>query len=126
MEVLNEEMRPGVPDSPLDRSILFTDHITLPHDRSIFSLDVASPNFGSVGGNDYSYRIEPMSDKWMKLIDNRISFTNLAPGDYNLTVRVQNQGKSVEKTIRITILPPWWLSKWAFLAYFLLVVAAAG
>ena len=67
-----------------------------------------------------------MSDKWMKLIDNRISFTNLAPGDYNLTVRVQNQGKSVEKTIRITILPPWWLSKWAFLAYFLLVVAAAG
>ena len=126
MEVLNEEMRPGVPDSPLDRSILFTDHITLPHDRSIFSLDVASPNFGSVGGNDYSYRIEPMSDKWIKLIDNRISFTNLAPGDYNLTVRVQNQGKSVEKTIRITILPPWWLSKWAFLAYFLLVVAAAG
>lgn len=126
MEVLNEEMRPGVTDSPLEQNILFTDHITLPHDRSIFSFDVASPCFGSVGGNHYSYRIEPMSDKWIKLIDNRISFTNLAPGDYKLTVRVQNHGKSVEKTIEITILPPWWLSNWALLGYLLLLAAAVA
>ncbi|MGN1245990.1 MAG: two-component regulator propeller domain-containing protein [Muribaculaceae bacterium] len=126
MDVLNEEMRPGEEGSPLEQNIIFTDHITLPYDRATFALNVASPNFGAVGGDIYSYKIEPQSDKWVTLTDNRISFTNLAQGEYHLTVRVQYHGKTAEKTIKITILPPWWLSGWAYFAYFLLVAAAAG
>lgn len=126
MDVHNEEMRPGAEGSPLERNIIFTDHITLPYNRATFALNVASPNFGTVGGVSYSYKIEPEGDKWVALTDNRISFTNLSSGEYHLTVRVQYHGKTAEKTIKITILPPWWLSGWAYLAYFLLVAAAAG
>lgn len=124
MDVLNDEVYPGEEGSPLEQNILFTDQITLPYDLATFSLDVASPNFGTTGGDIYSYKIEPLGDKWITMHNNRISFTNLATGDYKLTVRVENNGKKVEREMRITILPPWWLSGWAFFCYFLMAALA--
>lgn len=126
MDVLNDEVHPGEEGSPLEQNILFTDKITLPYDLATFSLDVASPNFGTTGGDIYSYKIEPLGDKWITMRNNRISFNNLATGDYKLTVRVENNGKKVEREMQITILPPWWLSGWAFFCYFLMAAIAVA
>ncbi len=109
----------------LSGNILFADDISIPYDKANFSLSVASPNFGYLGQTAYSYRLLPVSKDWVPLEDNRISFTNLAPGSYNLEVKVDANGQVMSRGLKIVVTPPWWKSSWALAAYLIIFVALA-
>lgn len=124
LNVLNEEVRPGR-DKTLKENIIFADNIKLAHDESTFSLSIASPEFRHLGQISLSYRLMPVSDEWIAMKDNEISFANLAPGKYNLEIRAENGPGSATRQLEITILPPWWKSAWAYGIYILLIVVIA-
>jgi len=69
-----------------------------------------------------------ISDAWIELGNRRfIPFQKLSPGKYELTIRgSNNDGIWSDELIslKIEVYPPWWLSIWAYLVYFLLVVLA--
>lgn len=126
LQVFNELITTNTENSPLKQSIMFTDKLVLPYDMATFSLEAVSPEFGAGGSGVYSYRIEPGNGEWIRMIDNRVSFTNLQPGTYKLCVRVDNHGQTARKEMTIVICPPWWQSVWAYIIYILLLGAVVG
>jgi len=75
--------------------------------------------------NQYAYKLEGFSDNWIHLGTKRdVTFTNLDPGEYMLRVKgSNNDGVWNEEgaSLKITITPPWWRTRWAYAFYVLIL-----
>lgn len=87
----------------------------------IGAIEMLNPNALS-----YSYRLLGDNDNWVDVGNNRtINFMKLAPGDYTLEVTSCNGERSCNlqaKQLSFTILPPPWLTVWAYAIYLTLVI----
>ncbi len=123
----NEDITVHSPDSPLTQSIEFTDNLTLRHDQTNISFNVALLNYSSAKSNLYEYKLEPLDKNWIKVGDNKnITYAKLPTGNYTLVVRATNGHDNesyVTKSLDINILPPWWRSTWANIIYIILLIA---
>lgn len=75
----------------------------------------------------YNYRIEGHQQQWKDMYGNTVDFAMLDPGEYDIEVRACNVGHIWSPRtmhVRIVVLPPWYLSDWAKLFYFILIVIA--
>ena len=106
--------------SPLQRSISFTDSLSLSHRQNKFSLEFASLSYANPLRNRYRYKLEGLDEQWTDVGSNRrlVTFPSLPPGNY--TFRAQgSSNRSVWNeqgvSLHIRILPPWWRTSW-FLA----------
>jgi len=113
--------------SPLKQDIADTKSIELSYKQSTIALEFASLDFGSADKKEYAYKLEGLDSEWVDVGSrNTASYTNLAAGQYTFKVkcRINNGAWSpVEDTLKITIIPPFWLTWWFKL---LAVIAAAG
>ena len=100
--------------------------LQLDYKHNFFQLNFRITDY--INGNDYfySYKLKEASDQW---IENGVSpnaiFSNLSPGEYTLFVKYRNNinGKeSHPQAFTIYIAPPWYLSTWAYVGYFLLLM----
>lgn len=124
-QVQNEELTIADKNSYLKKSILYTDKITLPHDRSSFSIDFASLSYSAPEMIEYSYFMKGADEKWTTIKPNRkIYFSNLSPGDYVFQLKASvNGGASTEiKELNIKILPPFWATRLAYVVYTLIAL----
>lgn len=126
--IYNEEVTVHTPNSPLKQCIVHTDKITLPYDQSNISFDVALLSYSTAEANQYYYMMEPLDRDWIKAGSNQnISYAKLPPGNYTFKVKGTYGSSDKEPTSRsisIIILPPWWLSFWAYLIYTILGISA--
>lgn len=108
---------------PLDAEIWALKSITLPHSASHFSFTFAALDYTDPLKNQYAYRLEGFDPSWVQAGTRRYAgYTNLDPGTYVFRVRGANsEGIWNEEgtAIEITILPPWYRSTWAYIAYVL-------
>ncbi len=120
-QVDNKELPININGSPLKKSVMFTDKISLTHNQSTFSLDFASLSYTAPEMSEYAYKMEGLDADWIYLKTNRkVYFTNLSPGTYTFKVKAANSNgewNGKETVLAIEILPPWWLSKWAYFLY---------
>lgn len=124
MSIFNKEINVNTPGSPLKKSILKTEEITLPYDQTNVSFDIALLNYSSLQSNKYFYRLEPIDREWVNCNDGKISYASLLPGKYTLNIRAasDNTGKEfLNRKLCITVSSPWWLTSWAYLAYMFLI-----
>ncbi|MDG5768120.1 two-component regulator propeller domain-containing protein [Balneolales bacterium ANBcel1] len=106
-------------DSPLQKHISQTDHITLSHDQSVLTFEFVTLNFEIQKNDRFAYILEGFDQDWNLIWDKRsATYTNLRPGDYKLHVIASNsdgilgtQGAS----LGITIIPPFWQTLWFYL-----------
>lgn len=127
-QVQNKEAEIGRENGYLQQSILYTNQITLPHDKSSFSIDFAALSFISPEMTSYSYLMEGLDKEWTELKTNRkIYFTNLAPGSYTFKLKAARNGQWTgnEKSLLIKILPPWWATGWAYAIYVTILITLA-
>lgn len=128
IQVNNEELPIGG-RSELTNSVTYTQNITLPYDASNISLDVAALSYIIPEMNHYAYKMDGADKNWVTLQNNRkIYYTKLPPGDYHFLVKGSNsEGAWNNKAIVlfIKILPPLWLTWWAYLFYTAIVVLIA-
>lgn len=124
--IYNKEVTVHTPNSPLSKSILHTRRITLPYDQSNISFDVAMPSYSSTRNKECFYKMEPLDNEWVKASSNQnISYAKLPPGHYVFHVKATQEAGTDEQpatSLRITVLPPWWLSTWAYIIYMLLAL----
>lgn len=106
-------------------SIVFEDNVKFNYNKSTFAVNVASPSYRHSGRLSMSYRLLPVNQEWIPMSGNQISFTNLAPGEYDLEVKVFNGTSSNVSVLKIEVLPPWWKSAWAYCIYAILIIVAA-
>ncbi|MFA5329858.1 MAG: two-component regulator propeller domain-containing protein [Prolixibacteraceae bacterium] len=126
LNIYNKEPIIGGEDSPLAKSIIHTDKIILNHNQSNIGFDFVALSFTAPKSNRYAYKMENLEKEWTYTTEeNSVSFSKLPPGDYILRIKgANNDGlwNDREANLEITILPPWWQSKPALVAYFLLIV----
>lgn len=76
----------------------------------------------------YRYILEGYEKEWHYNGKNRIaSYTNVPPGSYTFRVETIDEANPElvsNRTLAITILPPWWLSWWAIVIYVVLGIIA--
>jgi len=90
------------------------DNIELKYTKDIISIEIAAIHLSKLNQVSYSYKLEGYQDAWIDMGNNRmITFSELAPGNYNLKVRAKlKAGYQTEKSLQIAILPPWWMTIW--------------
>jgi ligand-binding sensor domain-containing protein len=103
-----------------------TNILSLHGTNLFFSVSFVAPDFVDGVDIEYSYKLEGAKTKdWTSFSpENVASFNSLPSGDYTLSVRYK---RSVEDTnyrissLKIHIQPPWYLSRIAFIFYFLII-----
>ena len=129
--VNNEEIKPGNKAIPLDNYISETSEITLGHDQGYIGLEFSAMNFVNPEKNEYAYKLESSfnKDSWHNIgSQHYINLTNLNSGTYTLKIRTSDAGgkwNPTIKTLKITMLPPWWQTWWAYIFYFGLLAAGS-
>jgi len=113
-------------NSPLEKHISQTRNLLLSYKHNILTFGFAALNFTSPGENQYAYKLLGFDNDWNYIgTRNRISFTNLDPGNYTLEIiGSNNDGVWNENgpSINIEILPPFWKTTEAYLFYILFFI----
>ncbi len=81
--------------------------------------------YGCQSNLEYSYRLKGFEDNWSEWTKRtEKEYTNLHAGNYTLEVKVRsNLGKeSAVATYSFTMMPPWYLTIWAYLFYLIIFV----
>lgn len=122
-QVFNKSVQPG------DEDISRTKHITLRYKDNEFSISFAALNFFHPEKNQYAYMLEGFSNEWLATDDQQrtATYTNLDPGEYIFKVKASNNDgvwTTEPLELRITILPPFWRTPFAFFIYALLIIGA--
>jgi Signal transduction histidine kinase len=108
------------------KSIRYSKKLTLPHNQNNVTLEFSDFAFSQEEDNKYVYQLQGVDADWrtVKPNSNRISYNNLAPGTYKLTIgKLDPEAKVTFSALdfELTIRPPWYYSIWAKLFYALLI-----
>ena len=111
----NDVVSSSNPDALLPASISESDVMTLTHEQAQ-SIRI------EYSGLNYQYK-----DKTQYAMNqHQVRFSNLPTGDYTLKIKASNDGvnwdEKGQKELTIHVLPPWWLSIWAYLTYVCMVL----
>ena len=108
----------------LSAPIWKTDAITLAHDQNTFSFEFTALDYKNPGEIKFLYKLENYDNDWRDIgTEKKVVFYNIPPGKYKLHIKAINSiGSAVQKSMAITITPPWWKTWWAYLLYALLVI----
>ncbi len=128
VSVLNRDITPdGV---HLESNINRSHRLTLNYDDYQLSLDFTTLTFAPEGRERFYYRIDGTTPDWIPVGEtNRLSFSNLARGEYMLRVKAADASGVLGEgstDILITVLPPWWLTWWAYCIYGVLALLLAA
>ncbi|MDP5201770.1 two-component regulator propeller domain-containing protein [Flavobacterium sp. DG2-3] len=126
LQINNKDIEVNSPESPIAQSISFLDELELNNSQSSFNLEFASLNYTAPELTEYWFQLENVNSDWVYLgRNNKVFFTELAPGDYVFKVKSLNSFGvwSKEVKLKIRILPPWYASTYAYLLYFILICA---
>lgn len=101
------------------------DKVVLDDKVQSFSIEFAALEFTNPEHNHYAYKMEGISDEWVKIKNRKfVPFFALPPGDYVFhVIGANNDGEwnKVGKKLKIVVLPPWWRSTYAYVSYFILI-----
>ncbi len=103
------------------------DEVTLKYFENSFSLKFIGILHSTPEKVKYSWNMDGVNEGWSTPnTENRITFSNLSPGDYTFGVKAANRDGvwGAERQLQIKITPPWWASNIAYLIYGLLAIGA--
>jgi ligand-binding sensor domain-containing protein/DNA-binding CsgD family transcriptional regulator len=98
--------------------------IEVPFSRNSLRISFALPYY-RLAKIKFQYFLEGYSNQWSEWnIATQKDFTNLGHGTYQFKVRakIDEQTLSEISTIKITILPPWYASNWAWAFYIAVII----
>lgn len=115
----NKPVKIGGENSPLDVHISQTEKIKLPY-RSVFTFRFTAINQLPTQNNLFRYKLEGFDD-WNDVGSQRMAtYTNMRPGKYTFRVMAANNDGvwgDTGASVGVTILPPFWLTLWAYGLY---------
>ncbi len=113
----------GYLDKAID--IQETNHITLPFEKSLFSIEFAALEYTFPQKITYAYILRGKDKAWNYLKNGvrSISYASLIEGNYILEIKSTNASgvwNPQGRIVKITILPPWYRTYWMYCLYFAL------
>ena len=112
----------------LDKSISNVSKIKLRYNENTISIGFAALNFLHPEKFKYEYQLKGLADNWVTIDAKSPSatFNNLARGTYTFNVRIKDYVQSSPDniaTLKIEVLPPFWLSWYAYVFYLVIIAA---
>ena len=105
----------------MDTVINYIKKIELGQNQNNFSIHYTGIHYDDPQGIDYSYRLSPYHEDWQHHGKVRIArLNNIPPGNYSFIVKAENDFGSIEKEVKIRIIPFWWNTLFAKLFYIIL------
>ncbi len=127
--LFNKEVYADEPNSPLEKSITFSDKIVLRADQNSFSFRISALGYQAPRMNKLKYKLEGFDDEWLSVGESPlITYSNLRYGHYIFRVKAANSNgvwNNNEISLSIQILPPFYLSVWAYCIYVLLIIGCS-
>ncbi len=109
----------------LPAPIEYLRQIRLQSDQNNLSFEFAALDFTDPAKNRYRYQLLPIDKNWVNAREKYFAhYTHLAPGNYVFQVQGSNNDgawNEVPVEMEITILPPWWQTRFAWFVYFLMI-----
>lgn len=125
----NKEVYAGEPNSPLEKSITFSDKIVLRANQNSFSFRISALGYQAPKMNKLMYKLEGFDEEWLSVCESPlITYSNLRYGDYIFRVKAANSNgvwNDDEILLNVRILPPFYLSIWAYCVYTLLIIGCS-
>ncbi|MFC1775746.1 two-component regulator propeller domain-containing protein [Pseudomonadota bacterium] len=111
-------------ETPLVKHINVTTDIALTYKDYLFSFEFAALNDFNPMATRYAYMLEGFDKDWIETDASRrvATYTNIPSGEYVLHLKARNRDGSWSlnnPSIRLSILPPWWQTLWAYGLYVL-------
>lgn len=124
--VMNQSYYPNAKQT--DKDINVTEKVTLSHKDQQFSFEFSALYYPNPMSIKYAYMLEGYDKDWIYTDSHRryASYSNLPSGNYTFKVKstsVPGVWNQEVKEIPIKILPPPWLTWWAYLLY---IIALGG
>lgn len=103
------------------------DKVELNFKQTSFTVNFALLNYVKSDKNHYLYQLEGYDKSWRTSSIPAATYINLPYGSYRLHIKGFNNDNipSIERTLTITIIPPFWERWWAYCIYTLILVALA-
>lgn len=124
--IFNKKVPVGVEGSPLKQSITTSKEIELSADQNSFSFRIAALSYQSPEMNKLMYKMEGFDKGWyFANRQNLVTYSNLPYGSYTFMVRGSNSDGTWNgdiRMLRIRILPPFYLTVWAYVFYLLVAI----
>ena len=123
---INNQLVLPNPDGPIKTPINEVEKIALNYTQNVFSIDFAGIHYSNTKANTHLFMLENYDDEWRQSgTEHTAYYYNVPPGRYRFRVKAASgNGIWAEKSVNLSITPPWWLTKWAYLFYALVFVAA--
>ncbi|WP_291117164.1 hybrid sensor histidine kinase/response regulator transcription factor [Flavobacterium sp. UBA6135] len=106
---------------------IYEEKLQFSHRDNILIFEFAALDFSAIAKNKFAYQLENFNDNWIYIDKSRsATFTNLPPGNYTFKVKgSNNDGVWNQKvtTVSFQVLPHWSGTWWAYLGYFLILLA---
>jgi len=120
-KIFNHPAVIGAESSPLSKNISETKEITLNHEQTSFTIKFVALNYTHPSKNQYEYILEDFDNEWIYAGSKQFAtYTNIDAGKYTFKVRGSNNHgiwNPKPAILKITVLPPYWKTKWAYLFY---------
>ncbi|WP_373521504.1 two-component regulator propeller domain-containing protein [Aquiflexum sp.] len=100
-----------------------TSEIKLAHHQNTFTLEFGSIDFVTMESEkNLRYKLENYDQNWRSGASYTAYYFALPPGEYIFHVQATNRyGKLGQRSLSITVMPPWFTQWWAWLSYALLL-----
>ncbi len=126
LSIYDQEASVGGKNSPLSMAMAYAEKIYLKYSDQVFHIDFSTLDFVDPRGNQFMYILENYESRWnIASSNNRATYRNVPPGNYEFKVRTINSDGEWDEhitSIKINIKPPFWKSGIAYFIYFLLVL----
>ncbi len=111
----------------LNKAITYQEEIALSHTENNFQIHFTSDHYAKPNKTKFKYKLVGYDKDWVFVDakDRKASFTNLPYGSYVFQVTGTNSDgiwTNDIRSLRINVLAPWWLTKWAKVGYIFLFI----
>lgn len=122
LRVSNQDVKVNSKSDFLYQSLNKIEQLEFSYQQNVISIDFASLNFIKPQKNKFAYKLDGFEKEWNYVNTPTVTFTNLPSGTYELLIKgTNNDGlwNNNYKSLKIIINPPFWLTWWAYVIYFL-------
>ncbi|MEI6409448.1 MAG: two-component regulator propeller domain-containing protein [Bacteroidota bacterium] len=129
LEINHRPITQNEKNSPVTVPLEQLRNLRLDYAQNNISFEFATLDFTDPAHNRYRYKLDGLDADWVETGAYHFAhFTHLAPGEYTFHVQGSNgegHWHDLSAPIVVTVYPPWWRSKLAYLLYVLLLAFVA-
>lgn len=127
LKIFNESIDPKSTYAPTNVDMTRATELVFSPFQNIFTIEYTALSFHPYHNIKYAYKLSGFDTDWNYVGGQRTApYSNLTEGTYTFMVKAAegNSPWSEPKVVKITILPPWYRSWWAYSLYTILFLGA--